>query len=242
MAGMNSVSLVGLLAAVVMIGCSSSVTTGTGGDGGNGGNGGSGGGSGGSGGHGGAACAGFEDEQGTGAVTFHIRNQTQQPLFLIGNCGSTPQYDLAQAGGGEDATSWSTQGGACLQTCEELQTEGPIACDACAPSVIRLEAGKTIDVSWNGTGLRPGYMMPAACYAFPGFDSCSRIVGAPAGTWIATASAFTECSSETCTCQPDGTCWGSPSGFMASATPATFSFPSATSVDIVFDTCAVGCP
>jgi hypothetical protein len=231
---MNRASLVGLLATVMMIGCSSSVTTG-----GTGGNGGSGGGNGG---NGGAACAGFDDEQGTGAVTFHIRNQTAQPLFLLGNCGSTPQYDLFQPSGGEDATSWGNHDSGCLQTCEELQTEGPIACDACGPSVIRLEAGHSIDVGWNGTGLRPGYMMPATCYAYSGFDSCSRIVGAPAGMWVAATRAFTECSGETCTCQPDGTCWGTPSGQMVNSDQAQFSFPSATSVDVVFDTCAVGCP
>lgn len=239
MAGMNRASLVGLLATVMMIGCGSSVTTGTGGDGGNGGNGGSGGGSGGS---GGAACAGYDDEQGTGAVTFHIRNETAQPLFLIGDCGSTPQYDLFQSGAGEDVTSWGGHDWGCLQTCEDLQTQGPIACGACAPSVIRIEAGHTMDVAWNGTGLRSGYMMPAACYASPGFDSCSRIVGAPAGTWEMRVSAYTQCSGETCTCQPDGTCWGMPSGQMVSSNQAEFSFPSTSSVDVVFDACAVGCP
>lgn len=234
---MSKTSLVGLLASCLMMalaaGCDGSVATGTGG-GGSGGSGGSGG--------GGASCTGFADETGAGVVTFHLRNETLEPIYILGNCGTSPQYSLSQVGAGEDATSWGDPDPSCLMTCEDLQTEGQVACDACAPSVLRIDAGKSLDVVWHGTGLRSGYMMPAACYASPGQDSCSRIVAAPAGTWAVTATAFSECSGENCMCQPDGTCWGIPSGFQASADTATFSFPSETSVDVVFSACAFGCP
>lgn len=219
-------------------GCSSSVATNTGGAGGNTG----GGGSGGSGGNGGAACSGYEDQEGVATVTFHFRNDTLQSIFLVGNCGAEPHYQLSQVGGGEDATSWGNHDNFCLQTCERLQTEGQVVCDACAPSVIQILPGKSLDVKWDGTGILGGFEMPAACYAFGAQDSCSRIIAAPQVTWSVTATAFSECQGETCTCQPDGTCWGVPTGQQANADITTFSFPSQTLVDVVFSACAFGCP
>lgn len=241
---MSKASVAGVLAAMVMAGCSNSVTTGTGG-GGSGGSAvttGGGGSTETSGGGGGPACGGYEDETGTAAVTFHIRNDAPQTLYLNADCASGPQYDLQQVGAGEDATAWTSHGGGCLQTCTDLQTEGPIACDPCAPSLFRLDPGQTIDVTWNGTGVRPGYMMPAACYAYPGPTSCSRVVAAPAGMWGVTAIAFSECAGPNCMCQPNGTCWGTPGGFQVGADTTTFSYPSETSVDVIFNACALGCP
>jgi hypothetical protein len=237
-----------LAALVALAGCGGSVAEGTTGSGGSahGGAGGSGGsGLGGSGGTGGsdAVCTGFEDENGSAAVTFHIRNQTGQSIYLMANCGTTPRYDIFPAGGGEDAAVWGTHGGGCLQTCADLQNEGPIACDPCAPTALRLDPGATLDTTWDGTGLRPGYMMPAACYETPGlFDSCSRVVAASPGMWLATATAYSECAASACSCGADGVCGGTPSGVQASANPATFSYPDQTSVDVIFDSCAFGCP
>lgn len=219
-------------------GCGNTVTEGTGG----GGHGGSGGGSGGSGGA--AECMGFGDETGAGAVTFHIKNHTPQAVYIHGNCGSAPYYSLTQVGAGEDAAVW-VYDTPCLQTCADLQAAGevPAPCDVCAPSVFRLDPGQTIDVTWDGTGVRPGYAMPEACYGFPGGpSSCSRIVAAPAGTWSAMISGYADCNSETCVCDPDGTCWGEPSGLMAFANPVNFNYPAETSIDLVFDSCAFGCP
>ncbi|APR86917.1 hypothetical protein A7982_12266 [Minicystis rosea] len=247
---MNKIRILALFASgLVMLmtaACGSSVTTGGGASGGSGGSGGAGGsggsgGNGGSGGIGGDSCAGFDDETSIGNVTLHFRNQTSQTIYVRADCGSTPEYELFQAAGGEDAANWSFSGG-CLLTCEERQSQGPIACDACAPSARRLEPGQSIDVSWGGVGLLSGFVMPAQCYAFQNDTTCSRIVAAPTGTWRPSAVAFADCPADSCMCESDGSCWGTPSGLMATTDPVKFEFPSETEVDVVWSGCAFGCP
>jgi hypothetical protein len=144
-------------------------------------------------------------------------------------------------GAGEDATSYPFET-SCLQTCVDLQTQGPYACGACLPAAVRIGPGATRDVVWNGTGLRAGYTMPASCWADPQQTStCSRIVAGPPGMWAVQAAAFRDCTGN-CTCKADGTCSGTASGQQASADPADFSYPSATEVNVVFSACAFGCP
>jgi hypothetical protein len=241
------VFVAGCLALAVAAGCGSSVTQTTGGTGGAGGTGATGGtggtgGTGATGGTGGAGvCSTFGDEPGAGSLTLHILNQTPQPIYLPGDCEGQPVYELIPNNAGEDITTYPFDP-SCLQTCADLQTEPQYECGACAPAAIRIDPGQTRDVVWNGAGLRGGYQMPAQCWAAGGgAGSCSRIVTAPAGMWSAHATAFNQCT-DNCTCQPDGNCFGTASGQMAQADQVTFAFPSATSVDVVFNTCAFGCP
>lgn len=223
----------GWLMLAVATGCGSSVVENTGGTGGGGGTGGAGG--------NGGACAAFSDQDGQTSVTLRFHNDTGQPIFLPGDCQGKPAYQLEVIGAGEDGTSYPFDT-SCLQTCADLQQQPPFVCDACAPAAIRIEPGTTREVVWDGTGLRPGFTMPPACWAAPDQGtSCSLIVAAPAGMWAAHAVAFSECT-DGCTCKPDGSCFGTPSGQQAQADLASFSFPSETTVDVVFSGCAFGCP
>lgn len=234
LACVSTLAAVGLL---IVTGCDNDVIVEDGG-------GGSGGGAGGSTGDGGSgagdACQGFADEAGQSNVTIRFRNDDAVPIYLPGNC-TTVAFSLEHESMPQDV-SFPFEG-TCLQTCEDLQTQDPFACDACAPLMYRLDPGQELEVRWDGTGLASS-MMPGECFfTDPGSadESCNRIVDALAGAYTVEVLGHSDCG-EDCLCEDTGECFGFPSGQSASPQPATFSFPDATSIDVVFPPCTFGCP
>lgn len=187
---------------------------------------------------GGAACLGFEDapEEGASPVTFRFRNETSQDIFLPAQCGEVAYHLEPDAGG--DPTLYGDEP-PCFRSCEDLQTEEPIACAPCAPGVFRLPPGGSLERTWGGQGRRPS-AMPAECFLHPsGDDSCPQVVNAPAGTYVARATGYAACEGG-CACEGPDVCFGEPAGASAKAT-VTFTHP-ADVVEIVFEACAFGCP
>jgi hypothetical protein len=178
---------------------------------------------------------------GNGTVTVRIRNNSGQPIYLPANC-STLAYTMTPLGGDDPDESY-VYDPSCLQTCEDLQTEPPYACGACAPATFLLPAGATRDVSWNGTGLAYGITMPAECYADPQMAmACSRIVNAPVGDYRIDVVGYSKCDEGfDCTCDSNGVCYGMAGGFEAYPDPAVLSYPSESLVEVVFGVCAFGC-
>ncbi|APR81482.1 Hypothetical protein A7982_06831 [Minicystis rosea] len=224
---MKKLALVGTYLALA-VGCGGSVVDNMGG----GGTGGSGGGK--------QACSAFDDEEGQSSVTLHMRNDTTMPIFVRGDCQGEATFTMHQDGGGDPSTGFPFDPG-CLQTCEGFQTQPQFICGACAPAVIRIEPGGTHDEVWNGTGLRSGLLMPSLCwFESPHVETCSKVVTAPAGTWTASVTAFSDCG-DGCTCDANGSCFGTATGLSATVTSASFAYPTTNSVDVVFDVCAFGC-
>jgi hypothetical protein len=187
-------------------------------------------------------CEGFDDEQGTADVIVRFRNETTQPIYLPSLCAGV-SYSIAPLGG-DDGVTYRYEG-SCLQTCEDLQTDSPIACGACAQTAYLVPAGGSLEVTWNGTGLRGGAQMPAQCFAFPeAGGTCSQIVAAPSGTYRVDVAGYAECGNgtEACVCHDGGECEGEATGATAYPDPAMFDFPGAGAVDVVFGVCAFGCP
>lgn len=185
----------------------------------------------------GGACSGYEDQPGSATVTIHIVNETGQPIYLPSSC-STVQLSIDRTGG-DDGVAYAYDP-SCLQTCEDLQTEPQYACGACAPTSYLLPAFGSRDVVWNGTGLQYDVPMPAECWASPGAGTCGRRVSAPAGEYAVQLTGYASCEGS-CECDPDGVCFGMPTGAMANTGVSSFVVPSANQVDVVFQTCAFGC-
>jgi hypothetical protein len=188
---------------------------------------------------GGLPCQAYADESATFSVTFHIENQAGLPVYLPADC-ETIRYQLDPASG-PDGRYYGDVGGACSQTCEDLQTEGPIACEPCAPSVYELAPGAAVDVVWSGLAAQSGIEMPAACWYDQAFDStCTQLFAAAMQKYTVSLSGFSSCSGE-CSCDDAGFCFGDGTGQTAYATPSTFD-PSSSVVNVIFDVCAFGCP
>lgn len=185
----------------------------------------------------GGACAGFEDAQGTAPVTVRFRNDTGMPVYLPGMCEGI-DYTIKPTTG-DDGVTYNFDS-SCLQTCAHLQTEPPFSCGACAERVYLIAPGATRDVVWDGTGLLHGIAMPAACWAEPQGDICSKIVAAPAATYAVQAFGYSSCGAG-CTCDDQGVCFGVPEGQQAYADPVKFDFPTKNQVEVVFGVCAFGC-
>lgn len=188
----------------------------------------------------GAACAAFHDESSIGSVTVVFRNDTPDPIYLPGTCsGFTYEIKPQSApAGGELVYDTS-----CLQTCEDLQHGYPKDCGGCAEVTYRIQPGGTSSRVWDGTRLAGTPVMPDACWYMgkPELDSCSRITAMPAGDYTAGAIAFSGCEGE-CSCDAEGVCNGAATGAIAQASPAAFSLPGQSMVEVVFDACAFGCP
>jgi hypothetical protein len=225
-----------MLLVLGMVGCGSEVNPG-GGGGGEGG-----------GGAGGAnpACEGFEDAAPGGPVTVRFVNQTPVDIYLAAGCG---QLSLAftQVGEASDAYWGKVTEGGCSQTCEALQTESQVLCDAapCQSTSIRVPAGGTYEETWDGRGYT-SREMPAECWFDDfGSGSCSQIVSAPQGDYQVNVSAWDTCDNfepgGTCMCDADGTCYGEATGTQPTVAPVVFSMPEAEVVEYVFEPCAFGC-
>ncbi len=243
------IGLAALLAALLTA-CGGSVvqstTDGSGGGGaGDAGGGGSGGGIGGNGGGtssggngGGDSCSDYDDQKvGKGTVTFHFQNQSPFPIYLRGSCADVEYSITPQDGADQLQYAYDHS---CLQTCHDRQTEPQFECGACAPSAIRVDPGKPYDVTWDGTALATGVVMPAQCYDEQSDSSCSEVRAAAVQSYAVSATIFSNC--DNCTCMADGTCSGFPGGQTAMTEPTTFVFPSQTSVDVPINDCVFGCP
>ncbi len=84
--------------------------------------------------------------------------------------------------------------------------------------------------------------MPPACWeAPPQGNTCSQILAAPAADYRISATGYSSCGPG-CACDNQGVCTGAAEGSQAFASPAKFKFPGNDLVEVVFDTCAFGCP
>jgi len=226
-----------ILCVALSVGCSSDVNVEGGG--------GEGGGSGGEGGEGGSGagnpvCAAFADQESAGDVTFTVVNQSGQDVYLRGSCDAI-NYSVDPEDG-PDGTFYGDVGGSCQQSCEALQTEDQLLCeaDACAPSSILVQDGETREIRWGGLGQK-SVEMPAECwFSESSGTSCQQYVAAEAGSYDLKLGAFSDCG-EDCVCDVNGACTGDATGVEAVANEATFDFPASGPVEIVFDTCAFGC-
>lgn len=189
----------------------------------------------------GGVCDGFFDEDGAGAVTITVRNQSPLPVFLPANCSGQPVFQITPTGG-PDGNTYAYEP-SCLQTCADLKTEPQYACGACAPASIRIGPGEARSFTWDGTALTAPTSMPAACWFEPHDGTCVERVAAPAQAYAFNVDGFAGCGApgEACSCTSDGQCSGDPSGQQAYATPTKISFPQANQVEILFDICAFGC-
>jgi hypothetical protein len=216
-----------------VIGCGSSVQLDDDGDGGSGN-------SGGTGGTGGIAgkCDAFRDAPDGDAVTIRFRNESGLNVYIPGTCDDVALNLDPVAGPLERPAYWFDR--SCLQTCEDLQSEGRFECDACAPSVFLIPPGGTIETRWTGTGLAPS-AMPAECFEYPEeASSCSAISAAPSGDYAVSATGFDSCPG--CECDGEnGRCFGNASGLQAFSDSKVFSYPSANMIEVVFGVCAFGC-
>src|SRR5262249_17026054 len=123
----------------------------------------------------------------------------------------------------------------------DLQTEGPIACGDCAVTSRLLPPGGSFDYVWDDTGLESA-SMPASCYAFPPFSmTCSKRVQAELVGYSVQVNGYGACSGS-CSCTPDGECYGLASGSQAIANPAMISYPAQNEVTVTFPPCALPCP
>ena len=185
----------------------------------------------------GNTCSIYDDRKGSGSMVVRFENQSGLPIYLPMSCGQI-LFDLKELGS-MDAPPFVFDH-SCLQTCHDLQTQTPIACGACAPSSFLLQPGQTHDVTWDGTGLKSGVMMPSSCYLMPE-PSCSEIVAAPSGTYEVLATGYASCGAN-CTCDASGICQGTAGGEQATSNSAQATFPSQNLVQVVFGPCAFPCP
>jgi hypothetical protein len=187
-------------------------------------------------------CAGFEDDVPPPTVwTITVRNDAPADIYLPTSCGS---IDLTLTPGVADGASYWYPS-SCLQTCQELQTEGQILCEPCASSAYRLVPGASVDLYWSGLGLFQTEM-PEECFLdASGFTSCVRERTAPAGPFMVQAWGSATCAESPnipCTCDPEtNLCWGYPEGADALA-GAGFTFPSDSTIEVTFGPCTFGCP
>jgi hypothetical protein len=181
-------------------------------------------------------CAAFADQEGVGTATVRFRNDSPLPVYLPANCTQI-NYTIRPTAG-SDSISY-VYGGGCVQTCEDRQTSTPIDCGACPEIAFVVPVGGTLDVQWNGTGLRTAEM-PAECYEGPADSSCSQIVAAQPNEYRVEVTGFGACEGE-CTCDATGQCFGTASGPQAWADVTDFDFPTNQLVEVVFGPCAFGC-
>jgi hypothetical protein len=236
------------LALPVASGCNNDVTYVNGGSGGSGGSGagttstGTAGQGAGQGGEGAAdGCAAYDDAPAGSLVTVRFINNSGWPIYLPADCLGI-QFELVRANA-DGVTIYGSEP-FCLQTCEGLQSAGPMSCPECGGiSSYLLSPGASADVPWNGTGRRLADM-PETCYAFPGTAGpCEQRVSAAPDVYRISAVGYSSCGNGNCACTTDeGFCNGEPSGTEAYADPAQITYPGGDLVEVVFGPCAFPCP
>jgi hypothetical protein len=187
----------------------------------------------------GGVCSAFADEAGSGPVTVRVVNDSPQDIYLGSTCGAA-DYTIV----GADQQAWNNQL-FCALTCEELQTQPPILCGACAPTALLVPAYASREFSWSGTSVTVGEM-PAQCwFDSMGLTTCGRDIAAPAQQYQVVLGGYAGCDDGTgapCTCDDTGSCYGEPAGQLVNPLPAFFQYPSSHQVDVIFDSCVFGCP
>lgn len=228
---------------MAIVGCGSEVDTSGGGGSGAGNTSGGGGQGGDGGGGGGDVCAAFADATSPGDLTLRFVNQGPIDVYLSATCDDV-EYAITPAAG-PDSNFYGNAFGACSQSCEDLQTEGPIACGACLPTSYRIPTGGTLEVKWNQIASHPT-MMPTECWSDQQFGpACNQAIAAAAGAYQLGVTVFDACMSDpdACTCDPQtGLCDGFASGASVQITPVPFSLPASGPVEVIFDDCTFGCP
>jgi hypothetical protein len=189
-------------------------------------------------------CQGFEDENGD-AVTLRVRNETGIDFYLGDLCGAI-DYRV-ESTDPSDGRYYGRIDHSCLWTCEDVQTEEEAVCagGACQLTSVRVPAFTSVDIPWNGTGIENGVDMPSSCWfdAPQGDPECTRIVAAPPGTYQVAITAWALCDDGSGSCECEGnTCFGQATGASAQPAPATLTVPGPAVFEVVFETCAFGCP
>lgn len=202
-----------------------------------------GGGAGGGGGEGGTleACTGFDDAEPGSPITLRFVNETLLDVYLEASCNQLA-FDI-QPAAGADGAYYGYVGGACQQSCQELQTQNQVQCGACAPSTQHIPPQSSIEVTWDGRAQRQ-VEMAAECYfdELTSAQDCAQIFRAPAGEYSLTIAAYNACDGQgaPCECDATGLCSGTASGMAAFGQPTSFTLPTNT-VEYVLDVCAFGC-
>jgi hypothetical protein len=193
-------------------------------------------------------CQGFFDETGH-SVRLRVRNDTGVDMYLDAGSGTTPVYRLVPASG-DDGRFYGAFDRTCMQTCAELQYEDIQACnlELSAPTVVRVRAGESLDILWDGAGSADDVEMPGSCFHDPSAAGpCTRIVAPPPGEYQLQLTAYAACDDHdgdlVCDCDADDVCQGEPFGASASPAPVSLVVPvNEQVVDVVFEICAFGCP
>jgi len=253
--GMNTMRKAGLLLVTALLAhgalaCGDSVAFESDGGGGNGAGGSGGdGGIGGTGGGGGDDLCALYDDQSGSEVTFHIQNDTGQPIYLPTDCGILSP-DIVPQGGPDQDTWYGNRWAGCFASCEDWQQSEPPVCtaDACALTTLRLEAGASFDFVWAGTAMRQEEM-PDQCWFDEQYASgeCTRVLEAESQSYAFDLRAYSECVAEgqgqgACTCDETGQCFGQAGGLEGYHDGASFAHPDTATVNVVFGPCAFGCP
>jgi len=185
------------------------------------------------------SCSAYLNEESLGAVTFRVRNDTAADIYLMK--AWSLRFDLQPTAGPDPRDPiYDVPDSPCAGTCETAQKEGSSSSGTCEFGSVRIAAGGTLDVPWDGRG-SVFVGMPSQCYAFGASTFCRQYVAATPGSYTIQMSAYQECSGE-CSCDGDGNCTVPLSGLSESSKPATFSFPQDKLVEVVFDACSFGCP
>jgi len=212
------------------------VTGGSSGIGGSGGNGGS------SGSGGGVSCDDFADQSPPPeGVTIRLVNARNTPIYLGGdnNCAPIEWFELE---GPEGPIVQRASG--CGHTCQGLQQYDNLCPEACmVPPVVVIAPGGHYDTSWAGTTFEQA-PMPISCYFNPEYapTSCDRQLVAPAGSYVASAEAFTDVACTDlgiCPCNPGpaGSCeiaYGSAPAGETIAAKVSFEHASTSVVEVTF--------
>ncbi len=187
----------------------------------------------------GGICSTFDDQEGSGPVTMRVINESPKDIYLRAAC-STAEYTIV----GADQQSWNDTA-SCTLSCEELQSQTPIVCGACPPTVLLVPAHGSRDVVWSGLDMTITEM-PASCWFDPDAGpQCVREMAAPAQRYQAVLAGYDACDAgngDPCTCDPSGSCTGFAEGQLVNPLAAFFDYPSEQQVDVVFDSCVFGCP
>jgi hypothetical protein len=187
----------------------------------------------------GGACAGYQDAEGSDEVTLRVVNHAPMDVYIPRNCDAGT-FSVV----GDDGKDWH-QDLSCELSCEQLQTSPQVLCGACQPSVIQVPSFGTAELVWRGTGLE-ARQMPEACYFDERFsETCQQVVAAPAQVYRIEVPGYAQCQSldeEGCECE-DGICHGAEvAGFQGFHEPVQLAHPGPTTIDVVFESCAFGCP
>lgn len=183
-------------------------------------------------------CSQYASDELGPSVEITIRHTGSEPVWLPATgCAGLPELHALDAANAD----WFDTGGTCAsRRCVDLMTleTCEITCEPCAPpSLVRVDPGATIVVTWSAA-IGEQLEMTAECA--PGTDCagpCQRLQRAPEGPYTIELPAFLGCSGE-CTCvPPDPNNFCSLYGVAEGAEPTKFTvtidYSAETAVEIV---------